>query len=133
MLRKSLIIGTVLVAILNTGCSTMAGGHKKKDMTFTSVPAGAMVSSGERGDLGVTPLTVAISPGDSGHFVFTKEGYENKSIQLKKSINSKSHGNIIFLPLYPVGKLVDQMTDADQKFDTDKVHVELEPVKTEAV
>jgi len=130
---KSLFV--VLIAVSVVGCASIVS-RSSWPLTVNTNPNGAQVEITDRNGLtvfkGSAPATVKLNSG-AGFFVpqrytikISQEGYEDKIVTVRCTINGWYLGNLIFGGL--IGLLiVDPATGAMYRLSTDIVSVSLEP------
>ncbi len=115
--RRLLAAGLLLLG----GCALVMDGTTQ-EVAFSSEPGGARFSVGGRA--AETPSTLDISKEDYT-IVFSKPGYHPREFQLKRQTNDWFYASLV---MGVVSSAVDILTGAWQEFQTDKVHVVLEPL-----
>lgn len=127
----SLIAAAFASALLLSGCATLfTGTSQEVEVDSTPSDASVMVNGRERG---TTPTTIEItSPkqGDPPEVTIDKEGYEEKTLRLKKKFNVITLLNVInpfnyVLGVPVVGFGVDWYTGALWKYKPEGYTVEL--------
>lgn len=115
---KAQILSLAFVATIFTGCASIVDGGPKT-VNIRSDPSGAKVtiydSRGRQVSENTTPATVDLNSGGffrsaSYRVAVDKPGYRSCETAIKPRINSWYWGNFLFLPLSPVGFLVDPAT-----------------------
>ena len=120
MTRKilALILASVML-VGSSGCMTIANGGKET-ISFSSTPDGARIFSAGGVGLGETPTSAILKRKKDEYVTFKKEGYEDKTILVA---NELSPWFWIF------GSIIDLITGAAYRFESENYHTELKPVK----
>ena len=111
-MRSSIVtLAAVLAALcVGSGCAPIAQstgiGHSAGSdlVASSSTPPGATVHI-DGAQLGVTPLTVTVSP-KARNMTFAKDGYNAVTIPIPKDWNAWSLANVLWIP----GVVVDAVT-----------------------
>ncbi|MFI3157119.1 MAG: hypothetical protein QX199_13280 [Methylococcaceae bacterium] len=119
MKKNKAIISLLVTAILMSGCASYIS-RSNWPVAIKSIPEAAVFTitnkKGENIRTGMTPATVYLDSG-AGYFEgevytlhFTKDGFQEKTVTLKTSLNNWYWGNLVF---GPIGFLViDPLTGA---------------------
>jgi hypothetical protein len=104
-MKNTLLISFLAVSITFTGCASIISGSSQT-VSFKSVPESAQISitnrNGEKVHTGQTPATVTLKKG-AGYFkpenyqvVFSKDGYQTKTVNVQGTVNGWYVANILF-------------------------------------
>ncbi len=107
--------------LLLGGCSLLTQGTSQ-EVTFTSEPPGASLTVAGRTI--VTPATVDLPKNDQS-VVFTMAGYRELPVELKLKTCVWFYASLLMGPL---STMTDVVSGAWKEFETDRVHVVLEPL-----
>lgn len=115
---RSVVGSTVLVAAVATlgagsGCATIVNGRTQK-VTVQTEPSGATASVAGVGSF-TTPAVIPLDR-DTDHVItFTKAGFHDRSVTLKRRLSGWAFGNIIFGGI--IGIVIDAATGDWWYFD----------------
>ncbi len=104
-MKNILLISILAVSVPFTGCASIISGSSQT-VSFKSVPESAQISitnrNGEKVHIGQTPATVTLKKG-AGYFkpesyqvVFSKEGYQTQTVNVKGTVSGWYVANILF-------------------------------------
>ena len=111
--------------LICSGCATIFSGGPES-ITMQSDPPGATYQYGPY--QGKTPDTLAVARGSLSHFaIFSKAGYEQKTVPVETGIQGVTWVDILFWP----GFIVDFVTGNAFKVNSPVVNAVLEPVNLE--
>ncbi|MEQ1621708.1 MAG: hypothetical protein ABL919_09895 [Methylococcales bacterium] len=120
-----LLTALIMMLALN-GCGTVFGGLSQ-DIKLSSDPSNVQVLDVPTGIKYSTPATVSLKKGSAHSFVFSKAGYKNEIVPLRREarflwwfLDSFSLG---------IGNLIDAGTGGLFDIKPGQVHVVLDPVK----
>lgn len=112
-----------MLSITVSGCATIINGTSQK-IQVTSDPAGAAVSVDSK-DSYTTPVRLRLERRRDHELVFTKEGFESRTIKLMHVISEVVVGNTLLGG--PLGWVFDIFAGTQYKLVPNPVHVELKP------
>lgn len=115
------IAAACIAALSASGCTLIMQGLAQ-EVRFTSEPPGAVFTVA--GQTAVTPATLDV-PKDDYDIVFTKTGYHDSRFELRRSTSIYFFASIVG---GVIATAVDLVTGAWQEFETEEVHVILEPL-----
>lgn len=121
---KITILLTTASVILMTGCATILSGSTQK-ITVHSTPPGAHVKFGYQS--GFTPITFEIPKGKDYPLIVSR-GSDQQVITLERKLDPTTFLNVI-PPFWP-GFVVDAVTGAITKYETDMIHVDFSTART---
>lgn len=126
MKTRSCVGGVVIAAMVATwsagsGCATIVNGRTQK-ITVQTEPAGATASVAGVGSF-TTPAVLSLDR-DTDHVItFTKAGFPERSVTLKRRLSGWAFGNIIFGGI--IGIVIDAATGDWWYFDPETFVVNL--------
>ncbi len=126
-MRACLSFASIGLLFLTSGCATVAGGWKDKEVTVTTEPPGAAVTVDGQPH-GQTPAVVKLSRKADHQVVVTHPGYETATLTVNQRLNPWIFGNLLFGGL--VGVVVDVCTHATFTLSPDEITLKLQPVPT---
>jgi hypothetical protein len=126
--RNYLILLILLTGLLCLSCATIVHGVNQP-VNFNSQPSGATVTI-DGNKLDKTPCLLELERKNSHLVEITLEGYETKTIQIKKKLSGWVAGNILLGGL--IGLAIDAITGAMYKLEPEFVSVELEKMSASA-
>lgn len=121
---KITIFITLASVILMTGCATILSGATQK-ITVQSNPPGAHVKFGYQS--GFTPITFEVPKGED-YPLIVSNGSDQQVITLERKLDPTTFLNLI-PPFWP-GFVVDAVTGAITKYETDMIHVDFPTART---
>ncbi len=120
-MRKTIISGSIALALLLTSCATIVSGSKQ-NIKFLSNPASASVFIDEV-EVGKTPFEIKLAR-KSEHSVLIKlEGYQTYQTKLTKTFNGWYIGNLLFGGI--IGLIVDPITGAIYNLTPNEINAEM--------
>lgn len=120
-MRRLMLSLSIPTLLLLPSCATIVSGGPVM-VPVNSRPEGARVLLDGQA-VGTTPTTVSFSRGCNGLLTFQLTGYEEKCVDVDKTINPWLFGNILIGGL--IGVVVDVVSGAAGKYPTTPVYVEL--------
>ena len=112
----------LLMALLLSGCATIVSGTNQK-VSVTSQPSGAKVTADGK-TTSITPTDFTLERKSDHTLEFSKEGYKNAVVMLKKTMNGMGFGNALVGGVIGIG--VDMVSGADNKLIPERVDLKLE-------
>lgn len=110
------------VSMLFAGCATIVSGTTQK-VSVNSQPTGAKVTADGK-TTATTPTDFTLERKSDHTLEFSKDGYKNVTIMLKRTINGMLAGNILIGGL--IGTGIDAVSGANNKLIPERVNVRLE-------
>lgn len=119
---RTLALG-FLLALPTTGCATLFASGSEQ-ITISSQPQGATVSTQYGQPLGVTPFTTRLDPRNTYVLRFEKEGYHPSTFAVGHTLDGIAYLNLICVLCWGI----DVATGAMWGLDTNAVNVTLNPL-----
>lgn len=141
-MKKLVLLIMVLGLLLVSGCASIISSNQKL-ITFRSEPSPAKLTVwDDRGLIvfkGETPTQLTLETGEAyfhGHdyiVLFSKEGFENRTINLSSSVNGWYFGNIIFGGLIGM-VIIDPLTGAMWTIYDKDLYIDFnKPIKQDSI
>ncbi len=122
-MRRLLVL--IMLAAL-AGCGVIAHGRSQQ-VTFTTVPAGALVRLEDSGGQCTTPCSVTLSRKKDETLVIERDGYEKVTFSLKSVMLKSSVANML-LPGGLVCWGIDLVSGGAYRIVPERVELELKPL-----
>lgn len=125
ILRFTGLVFLIIASVTLSGCGTIFGGLTQ-DVSLTSDPSGVEVHDVETGERYMTPQTVSLSK-STGHILkFTKDGYRNETVPLRREARFKWW--VLDAFTLGIANVIDASTGGLFDIKPSFIHVALDPV-----
>lgn len=118
-------IQAIALALCASGCATIVQGSYER-VAFETEPAGATVRAYSQAC--TTPCSLRLKRNRNVEAEIRKPGYEPETVLIRYELDPWILGNIVFLPLAPLGGVVDIVSGAGFQLYPEHVAIPLRPV-----
>lgn len=121
-MRKALLVSVLFLSSLYLcGCATILNGTSQK-IPVSSEPDGAVVTVDSK-DIYVTPVKLRLERRRDHVLVFTKDGFDSRTVKVMHVLSEAVCGNILLFG--PLGWVFDIFAGTQYKLVPDKINVDL--------